>query len=123
MPLRAPLFAAGFLISGFMLAQATVAQSQKFFAYNMTTRTDFKGVYLAPAGSENWSSNQTENDKDKSLDITERLQLTGLTPGRYDVKLVTEDGGSCIVKDVDLTKENSFVIKEDQIAGCHKSQK
>lgn len=123
MPLKAPLAAAGLLIGLTMLAQAASARNDKFFAYNMTTRTDFKGVYLAPAGSENWGANQTLNDKDKSLDITERLRLTGVTPGRYDVRLVTEDGGSCIVRNVDLTKENSFVIKEDQIADCHKPQK
>jgi hypothetical protein len=123
MPLRAALFTAGFLIGSTMLAQVAVAQNKKFFAYNMTTRTDFKGVYMAPAGSDNWGSNQTENDKDKSLDITERIRLTGLTAGQYDVKLVTEDGGSCIIRNIDLTKENSFVIKEDQIADCHKSHK
>jgi hypothetical protein len=120
MPLRVPLLAAGFLIGGSVLAQAALARNENFFAYNMTTRTDFKGVYLAPAGSGNWGSNQALNDKDKSLDTTERLRLTGITPGRYDVKLVAADGGSCIVKNVDLTKENSFVIKEDQIADCHK---
>jgi hypothetical protein len=100
-------------------AQPTLAAAKKFFAYNMTTRTDFAGVYMAPEGTTNWSSNQALNDPDKSLDTTERLLLTGLAPGRYDVKLVAKDGRTCFVKNVDLTKKNSFLIKDEQLTGCH----
>jgi hypothetical protein len=32
------------------------------------------------------------NDKDKSLDAGERLTLTGLSPGRFSVKLVDPAG-------------------------------
>jgi len=85
----------------------------------MTVRTDFKELYVAQAGTQTWGTNQTLNDKDKSLDVSERIALTGLKPGHYDVKLVTENGKSCIVKNVDLTKEKTFVIKEEQISDCH----
>jgi len=100
-------------------AQPASAATKKFFAYNMTTRTDFTGVYLAPEGTTNWSPNQALNDPDKSLDTTERLVLTGLAPGHYDVKLVAKDGRTCFVKNVDLTKKNSFLIKDGQLTGCH----
>lgn len=100
-------------------AQPASAAAKKFFAYNMTTRTDFTGVYLAPEGTTNWSPNQALNDPDKSLDTTERLVLTGLAPGHYDVKLVAKDGRTCFVKNVDLTKKNSFLIKDGQLTGCH----
>ncbi len=102
-----------------LLVHPAVAAGRKFFAYNMTTRTDFKEVYLAPAGTTKWGPNQTLNDPDKSLDTTERLTLTGLTPGRYDVKLVAEDGRTCIIKGVDLTRQKSFLIKEAQLTDCH----
>ena len=98
-----------------------LAAGRKFFAYNMTTRTDFKEVYLAPAGSTEWRPNQTLNDPDKSLDTTERLTLTGLKPAHYDVKLVAEDGRTCIMKNVDLTRKNSFLIKEADLKSCGKA--
>jgi hypothetical protein len=47
------------------------------------------------------------------------LVLIGLKAGRYDVKLVTEDGRTCFVRNVDLTKGNSFLIKEGQFTDCH----
>jgi hypothetical protein len=99
--------------------QPVAAAAKKFFAYNMTTRTDFTGVYMAPAGTANWGPNQALNDPDKSLDITERLVLTGLTPGHYDVKLVGKNGRTCVVKGIDLTRQNSFLIEDAQLTDCH----
>ncbi len=114
-----PLLVAALAAAMSVLPQLSVAAGKKFFAYNMTTRTDFKGVYLAPAGTTKWGPNQALNDPDKSLDTTERLTLTGLTAGHYDLKLVAEDGRTCTIKGVDLTKQTSFEIKEGQLTDCH----
>jgi hypothetical protein len=94
------------------------APEPKFYAYNQTTKTDFHGVYLAPAGTQNWGSNQALNDKDRALDTSERLALTGLQPGRYDVKVVDKRGRACVVKNVDLTKERSFEIRDTDLNDC-----
>jgi hypothetical protein len=94
------------------------AQGQKFFAYNSTTRTDFTGVYMAPAGTQNWGPNQALNDKDKSLDAGERLTLTGLTPGAFSIKLVDRSGRTCILQQVDLAKDKSFEIRDKQLSDC-----
>lgn len=95
------------------------AQGKKFFAYNNTTRTDFTGVYMAPASTENWGPNQALNDKDKSLDFGERLTLTGLSSGIFSVKLIDRSGRICILQGVDLTKDNSFEIRDNQLTNCH----
>jgi len=105
------------LLSG--MSVAVQPASAAATAYNMTTRTDFTGVYLAPESTTSWGPNQALNDPDKSLDTTERLVLTGLAPAHYDVKLVTKDGRTYFVKNADLTKKNSFLIKEGQLTGCH----
>ena len=89
-----------------------------FFVYNLTTSTEFTGVFLAPAGTQNWGPNQALNDKDHSLDVTERLRITGIARGRFDVKLQTEKGRTCVKSNVDLTKETTFDIRDTDIAGC-----
>jgi hypothetical protein len=82
------LLAAGLLLgSASIPVQPASGAGQKFFAYNNTTRTDFTGLYLAPVRTQNWGPNQALNDKDKSLDSGELLTLTGLSPGRFSVKL------------------------------------
>jgi hypothetical protein len=106
------------LVSTEGFVRPVCAQAQKFFAYNSTTRTDFTGVYMAPAGTENWGANQALNDKDKALDSGERLTLTGLSPGTFSVKLVDRSGRTCILQRVDLTKEKSFEIRDNQLSNC-----
>jgi hypothetical protein len=108
-----------FLASADVPFQPVSAQGQRFFAYNNTTRTDFTGVYMAPAGTENWGPNQALNDKDKALDAGEGLTLTGLAPGHFSVKLVERSGRTCIMRDADLTKENNFDIRDQQLSNCH----
>jgi hypothetical protein len=89
-----------------------------YFAYNMTAVTTFTGVYLTPIGTTQWGPNQALNDDDKELDFGERLTLTGLTPGIYDVKLVDKKGRTCILHHVDLTKTTSFDIRDSGLTNC-----
>jgi hypothetical protein len=115
-----PLLAAGFLLGSASIAvQPASGAAQKFFAYNSTTRSDFTGVYLAPAGTQNWGPNQALNDKDKSLDTGERLTLTNLSPGRFSVKLVDRAGRTCVLQNIDLTRDSSFEIRDGQLSDCH----
>lgn len=95
-----------------------VRAADRFFVYNLTTSTEFTGVFLAPAGTEAWGPNQALNDKDHSLEVTERLPVTGITHGRFDVKLQTGKGRSCVKHDVDLTRESTFEIRDGDIGGC-----
>lgn len=89
-----------------------------YFAYNLTATTTFKQVYLAPAGAGQWGPNQALNDDDKELDFGERLTLTGLSPGVYDVKLVDDTGRTCILHSINLTKETSFDIRDSSLTDC-----
>jgi hypothetical protein len=109
------------LASVVVLAVATSVSANagtNYFAYNDTAVTTFTGVYLAPTGTTQWGPNQALNDDDKELDFGERLTLTGLNPGLYDVKLVDQKGQTCIMHRIDLTKETSFEIRDASLAGC-----
>jgi hypothetical protein len=106
------------LAAALPIARRARAATPRSFAYNETTNTDFSGVYFAPAGTQNWGPNQASNDKDGALDTSERLTLTGLQPGHYDVKLVDKRGRVCVVKGVDLMKERSFEIRDNDLKDC-----
>ena len=111
--LRAAAVALGTLA---LLGPASAAD--KFFAYNETTSSTFTGVYLAPAGTTRWGENQTLNDKDKTLEPSERLPLKGIGHGRYDVRLVDAKGKACVERGVDLAGETSFVVRDEDLQGC-----
>jgi hypothetical protein len=42
---------------------------------------------MSPAGKDSWGPDQCKNDRDGTVDHDERLRITGVEPGRYDVKL------------------------------------
>jgi opacity protein-like surface antigen len=97
---------------------ATAQAADRFYAYNMTTSTQFSAVYLAPAGTQRWGRNQTLNDKDHGLETSERLAITGVSHGRFDVKLQDSKGRVCIKRGVDLTKDTTFDIRDADLSGC-----
>jgi hypothetical protein len=47
-------------------------------------------------------ADQCQNDRDGSVEHDERLRITGIALGRYDVNLVDETGRACIVRDIEI---------------------
>ena len=86
--------------------------------WNLTQYTISK-FYLAPAGTSKWGRNQCENDKDGSVDTNERLRITGVPPGTYDVKLADVSGRVCVVHDIKLEAGEIFSIEEKQLTSCN----
>ena len=79
---------------GFMLllcAAGSAHGAERLRFWNLTSVT-LKELYLAPAGTTQWSANQCKNDKDGTVDHDERLTITGVSPGRFDVKLADTKG-------------------------------
>ena len=99
-------------------ASSATAADSPLVLYNLTARTDFTGVYLAPPGTQRWGPNEALTDKDKSLDSDERLVLKDLTPGRFDLKLVDRKGRTCIIRNIDLVRETSFDIRDEALTDC-----
>jgi hypothetical protein len=92
--------------------------SDRFFLYNLTASTTFTGVYLAPAGSGHWGDNQALNDKDKTVDPSERLQIKNIDRGRFDAKVVDKAGRTCIKRAIDLSKDTTFDIRDGDLKDC-----
>jgi hypothetical protein len=85
--------------------------------WNLTKYT-ISEFYLAPAGSTNWGPNQCKNDKDGTVDADERLPITGVAAGSYDVKLADKSGRTCIVKNIKVEAGQIFSIEEKDLTSC-----
>ncbi|MEI9983092.1 MAG: hypothetical protein WDN69_07685 [Aliidongia sp.] len=105
------------ILVAFAAADAAAADKMRF--WNTTTHT-FVQLYMAKAGTDQWGPNQCENDKDKAVDADERLALTGIEPGRYDVKLVEKSGKSCVLRDIEVKSGGAyaFSIGEEDLKQC-----
>src|ERR1700733_13157891 len=109
-----------FFLLWFALPVAAWSADRMMF-WNLTG-TKITRLYLAPAGSTKWTSDQCANDPDGSVDPDERLKLAGLVPGRYDVKLTDAEGRTCVVKNVTLEsgRAYAFSISDSELKDCSK---
>lgn len=108
-----------------VLAAATAAtpafaadHDMKF--WNLTANT-VNELYLAPAGSTDWSPNQCLNDaEDKTVEADEKLELKDIAAGRYDVRIGDVEGRKCLIKNVTVksTGKYAFSIPEKDMKGC-----
>lgn len=95
------------------------AKKTKMKFWNLTGE-ELVELYMAPAGTDKFGSNQTENEDEKVVGRDERLPLTDVTAGTYDVKIKDKAGRSCLVKNVEVrdTGPYSFSLEADQLTDC-----
>ena len=108
-----------FAVGALLLAGPAAAQDKGIRFWNLTANT-VKQLYLSPAGKEDWGPNQCRNDRDGEVDHDERLRITGITAGRYDVKLADNRGRACTVRNVEIKAGSVFSIEEKQLTDCTK---
>jgi hypothetical protein len=87
---------------------------QKFFAYNVLVPADCKGIHPALAGSTNRRSDFQRQGQVPRHDGCRTPG--GLSPGRDDIGLATEDRRTCIIRHIDLTNGNYFTTREAELA-------
>lgn len=97
--------------------KATKKSKMKF--WNLTGE-DIVELYMAPAGTDKFGPNQTENEDEKVAERDERLELEGITAGAYDVKIKDKAGRSCLVKNVEVRDQGpyAFSLEADQLTDC-----
>jgi hypothetical protein len=110
------IFLLSILIVG--LSSTAFAQQQKPIRFWNLTRNVISELSLAPAGTTNFGPNQCKNDKDGTVDPDERLRITGVSPGTYDVRLKDVTGRSCLVKGIKVEAGEIFSIDEKELTSC-----
>jgi hypothetical protein len=94
------------------------AQNPKGTRFWNLTQNTITQLQLAPAGSDTWGPDQCKNDRDGTVDHDERLRITGIAPGRYDVKFIDKAGRHCTVRNIEVQDGAVFSIEEKQLEGC-----
>jgi hypothetical protein len=102
-----------------MLIAATGQAAEKGATrfWNLTGET-IVHLNLAPAGTDKWGPDQCRNDPDGSVDFDERLRITGVTSGRYDVRLQDKAGRTCTVANVEVKAGGVFSVGKEALERC-----
>ncbi len=104
---------------GVLAATSAIAADKPTRVWNLTAQT-ISNLQMAPAGTTEFGENQCLNDKDKSVEHDERLKITNVTTGSYDVKVGYEDGRTCLVKGVAVEVGKVFSIEDKDLMDCTK---
>ena len=113
------MYRLAFLVFALTLS-SSVAFSQARTRFWNLTHMRISEFYLAPPGTTTWGPNQAKNDKDGVADPDERLTITGVQSGSYDVKLADKDGRTCLVHNVKVEVGQIFSIDEKDLTSCNR---
>jgi hypothetical protein len=100
-----------------MIPAGAWAKDTRF--WNLTANT-ITSLQLSPAGKNAWGREQTDNDRDRTVDHDERLKITDTEAGIYDVRFVDKSGRTCVVPNVQVKTGAVFSIEEKELKGCTK---
>jgi hypothetical protein len=106
-------------IAAIVLALPATSFAKDTQFWNLTTDT-ITSLQISPPGKNDWGDNQTENDSDKSVSPDERLKITGVKSGTYDVKFVDRPGHVCVVRDVEIKEGKVFTFDKKTAKTCDK---
>ncbi|MDB5608197.1 MAG: hypothetical protein JWP25_5097 [Bradyrhizobium sp.] len=112
--------AKAFVLTAFILAFVPTAASAKDTRFWNLTANTITSLQLSPTGKNEWSRNQTDNDRDRTVDHDERLKITDTAPGIYDVKFVDKSGRTCVVPNIEIKTGAIFSIEEKNLKDCAK---
>ncbi len=117
---------AAFLLLALCGAAWPVLAQERLAFWNLTSFT-ITNLVLAPSSVDGaggkageFGANQCANDRDGTVDHDERLRLTGVVPGRYDVRLTTKPGRVCTVRNVELKGggKYAFSLSDSDLTDC-----
>jgi hypothetical protein len=109
------IFSAAFILA--LTPMTASAKDTRF--WNLTANT-ITSLQLSPAGKNEWGRNQTDNDNDRTVDHDERLKITDIATGIYDVKFTDKSGRTCVVPNVEVKASAIFSIEEKALKDCKK---
>ncbi len=72
-------------------------------------------IYFAPNSQEDWGDDHLGK---QVLKPGMTLSLTGVNPGKWDVRLVDEDADECIVEGQKISASEKFVIEDEDLLSC-----
>lgn len=114
---RPVVFCAAFWIGGFWYAMAEQPKPLKFWNLTAITITE---LYLAPAGTQSWSTNLCLSDPDHAVDPDERLILRGVPSGVYDVRVLDSSKRACLFHGLTLKAQGPYAmaVSEQEMKNC-----
>jgi hypothetical protein len=108
------------LVAGALILAATVIPASAASQYTRTFEVDNRSsyrinhLYVSPIGYRYWGFDRLGSD---ILYPNYYVSVT-VVPGWYDVKLVDQDGDSCVVPSVDFRSGDTWTLTDRVLVAC-----
>jgi hypothetical protein len=108
------------LVAGALILAATVIPASAASQYTRTFEVDNRSsyrinhLYVSPSGDRYWGFDRLGSD---ILYPNYYVSVT-VVPGWYDVKLVDQDGDSCVVPNVDFRGGDTWTLTDRVLVAC-----
>ena len=79
------------------------------------TSWEIHEIYFAPTSQEDWGEDHLG---EYVLESGMTLSLTGVAPGKWDIRLVDEDEDVCELESVHIKSSETRVVTDDDLLGC-----
>jgi len=101
-----------------IVGSSAAAQDRRAIRFWNLTLYTITTLQMSPAGEDRWGPDQCKNDRDGTVDHDERLRITGIQAGRYDVRFTDRIGRICMVRNIEVKDGAVFAIEEKQLSDC-----
>lgn len=86
------------------------------------SKTKITHLFMSAIDEKNWGEDQLgENDQD-TIDPADSYTIEDIEPGIYDLKIVAEDGASCVIGHVRFAEGKVWTVTEALLDSCVKQQ-
>jgi hypothetical protein len=109
---------AALLIVGGLMAAARGAESGESIALRNLTSVPITQVYILPAGQNTFSADQIALIPGGAVDHDEILKLTGISPGRYLLRVTDNTGRGCWVCNIILEANQVVPVQDKDLTDC-----
>ena len=96
-----------------LLPMSAAAQARTFTVFNQS-HYRINHLYVSPSSYSYWGNDRLGSDV---FPPNYRFDLA-VVPGWYDVKLVDQDGDTCVVNNVDFRDGESWTITDGVLVAC-----
>ena len=86
------------------------------------SKTKIVHLYMSAIDEKNWGEDQLGADDQDTIDAADSYTIEDIDPGIYDLKIVAEDGTSCVLGHVRFAEGKVWTITEALLDSCIKQQ-
>ncbi len=112
--MRKPIVFAAAVFSALGLVSTTLADEVKVKIIN-TSSFEIHELYFAATKQTDWGQDQLQ---DEVIKKGESFELRKIPVGKYDVKIVDEDGDECIISAVKVVNNEDVTFDDSTLVGC-----